>query len=67
MQYCDFAILPWKIFKSVSVSSSSDMMNNYFVLLYLSQFEEFKVWWAPMASKSKARALWICVTNVNKF
>ena len=32
-------------------------MNNYLILLYLYQFEEFKVWWAPIASKSKARAL----------
>ena len=30
-------------------------MNKYFILFYLSQFGEFKV---PMASKSKARALW---------
>ena len=30
------------------------MMNNCFISVYLSQFGEFKVWWAPMASKSKA-------------
>ena len=57
MQYCNFPILPWNRFKSVSASSSSDMMNNCFILIYLSQFGESKVWWAPMAVKSKARAL----------
>ena len=30
------------------------MMNNCFTSVYLSQFGEFRVWWAPMASKSKA-------------
>ena len=30
-------------------------------MFYLSQFGEFKVWWAPMASKSKARALWYTI------
>ena len=36
----------------------SNMMNKLFILVYFSQFGEFKVWWAPMASKSKVRALW---------
>ena len=30
------------------------MMNNCIISVYPSQFGEFKVWWAPMASKSKA-------------
>ena len=34
------------------------MMNKLFILLNLSQFGEFKVWFAPKASKSKARAMW---------
>ena len=34
------------------------MMSNCFKLFYLYQFGEFKVWWAPTAFKSKARALW---------
>ena len=36
----------------------SNMMNKWFILFYLSQFGEFKVKWAPMASKSKTRTMW---------
>ena len=42
----------------MSASSCSYMMNNWFILLYLSQFGEFKVWCAPTGSKSNARTLW---------
>ena len=47
------------------------MMNNFFILFNLSQFGEFNVWFAPTASKSKARALcpaWIPIqTSVFNF
>ena len=33
------------------------MMSNCFISIFISQFGEFNVWFAPTASKSKARAL----------